>query len=1177
MKRIAIISLVFSFLSATTINVPADYATIQGAINQSVDGDTVLVAEGTYYENLMINKEITLMSTANFDDDIEGNENWHDNQIINQTIVNGSNLANPNKRSCLVVRDGDVQPTIKGFTFEGGVGTKMNIIGCDAGGGIQRSEITGGGVLVYDAYPTINYNRFIGNGTTPDSERGRKGSRNGGAIAHYEDAEVEFDEDRDEAPVPNNSNAVRTVPGVMDIQNNYFKDNVSGNGQGFYSYGFTGSIDVSNSVFDNIDCETNTVNEYVLNSSENLADYVQNGISGVCIEENAFYVATTGSNDNNGSESYPFQTITHALSFVKEVGDPTTIYVAAGTYSPDLTEEIFPIVVPNNAHIIGEDRETTILDAAADAAEEAAVIIIKEVEDVLFKNFTLVNGYSEGHECIGGGGLLVTSENMYHISEPPVVSTPVIENLIIENNWSHNGGGISFFLVDGPVLSDIVVRDNMATFHGGGIFIYVSNVVMSDVVVTGNRNWGNPNYWNVGNGGGIMSVASGVDITNLTVTDNIGKTMGGGIFNLGNSFENDNSFPGFTINGGVISGNQGYYGGGFSFLNADPVLNDVEISSNYGENAGGGVHMDNATPVLNNCLIKDNGSPQGGGIFAYNDGSFPIIENSVISGNVCADEGAGIYFKSATGGVIRNSVVADNISDAYTGGVSINGSSVHIMNSTITGNTANIDGGVANWGNGFTTITNSIVWGNSDVEGVSNLGLWNGDIDMYYSNTDDDGWDGDQNLSVDPLFIDASTGNYGLQIDSPCIDAGTTELTNYHSIAANYYTVSDITEFEGVAPDMGAYETVIAVNPPTNISYVPQTSSVMLMWNDIAASYSYMVEKSLLEDFSGDIEQFTVENNTFTDSDIEVGVEYFYRVSSVYGDVYSDPSDVVSLMIVPAPTGLAVTVQEDESVYLTWDNDDNATSYQIQRSRDPMFFGPSDLFTSEENNYTDTSLPPGQRHYYRVSSLYGDYISSSTQNVSALVVPAPVGVMVTVDESTVSLSWDAVDIAEVTYMIERATDSLFTEDVEDYTSSENSFVDNSVAVDTEYFYRVSAVCCGNNVSFYSDVVSAMLTVMGVDLTSIPDAYSLQQNYPNPFNPTTQIRYGLKESAYVSINIYNLMGKHVRSYVNTVQDAGYNTILWNATDASGQPVPAGMYIYSITAGDFRETKKMILLK
>ncbi|MEC7849802.1 MAG: T9SS type A sorting domain-containing protein, partial [Candidatus Neomarinimicrobiota bacterium] len=277
--------------------------------------------------------------------------------------------------------------------------------------------------------------------------------------------------------------------------------------------------------------------------------------------------------------------------------------------------------------------------------------------------------------------------------------------------------------------------------------------------------------------------------------------------------------------------------------------------------------------------------------------------------------------------------------------------------------------------------------------------------------------------------------------------------------------------------------------------------------------------------------------------------------------------------------GLAVTIQADESVYLTWDNDDNATSYQIQRSRDPMFFGPSDFFTSTENNYTDTDLTPGIRHYYTVSTYYGDYLSPSSQNVSALVVPAPVGVMVTVDESSVSLSWDAVDIAEVSYVIDRATDSLFTADVEEFTSTENSFTDNSLEADIEYYYRVSAVCCGgNSISFFSDIVSAMLTVMGTDLTaSIPDAYSLQQNYPNPFNPTTKIRYGLKENTYVSINIYNLMGKHIRSYINTVQDAGYKTILWNATDASGQPVPAGMYIYSITAGDFRQTRKMILLK
>ena len=193
-------------------------------------------------------------------------------------------------------------------------------------------------------------------------------------------------------------------------------------------------------------------------------------------------------------------------------------------------------------------------------------------------------------------------------------------------------------------------------------------------------------------------------------------------------------------------------------------------------------------------------------------------------------------------------------------------------------------------------------------------------------------------------------------------------------------------------------------------------------------------------------------------------------------------------------------------------------------------------------------------------------------------VPAPVGVTVTLDESTVTLSWDPVDIAIVSYAIERATDSLFISDIVDFTSTENSFVDNSVEVDIEYFYRVSAVCCGgNNVSFHSEVVSAMLTLMGVDIASVPDAYSLHQNYPNPFNPTTKIRYALKENTYVSIDIYNLAGKRVKSLVNANQDIGHRSVYWDATNNLGQPVSAGMYIYTIQAGDFRQTKKMVLLK
>jgi hypothetical protein len=101
--------------------------------------------------------------------------------------------------------------------------------------------------------------------------------------------------------------------------------------------------------------------------------------------------------------------------------------------------------------------------------------------------------------------------------------------------------------------------------------------------------------------------------------------------------------------------------------------------------------------------------------------------------------------------------------------------------------------------------------------------------------------------------------------------------------------------------------------------------------------------------------------------------------------------------------------------------------------------------------------------------------------------------------------------------------------------------------------------------------------LGIDGVSIPDVYALHQNYPNPFNPTTQIKYDLPEDAMVSITIYDIMGRRIRSLVNSKQTAGYRSIQWNAINSFGEPVSAGMYIYMIQAGDFRQVKKMVLLK
>ena len=88
---------------------------------------------------------------------------------------------------------------------------------------------------------------------------------------------------------------------------------------------------------------------------------------------------------------------------------------------------------------------------------------------------------------------------------------------------------------------------------------------------------------------------------------------------------------------------------------------------------------------------------------------------------------------------------------------------------------------------------------------------------------------------------------------------------------------------------------------------------------------------------------------------------------------------------------------------------------------------------------------------------------------------------------------------------------------------------------------------------------------------------MQNNFPNPFNPLTTIRYDLPEDGLVNVTIYDLMGKVIKYLVNGQQNAGYKSIQWNATNNTGHPVSAGLYLYMIEAGDFRQTKKMVLLK
>jgi len=92
------------------------------------------------------------------------------------------------------------------------------------------------------------------------------------------------------------------------------------------------------------------------------------------------------------------------------------------------------------------------------------------------------------------------------------------------------------------------------------------------------------------------------------------------------------------------------------------------------------------------------------------------------------------------------------------------------------------------------------------------------------------------------------------------------------------------------------------------------------------------------------------------------------------------------------------------------------------------------------------------------------------------------------------------------------------------------------------------------------------------INRIPDSFSLSQNYPNPFNPSTKISYDLPSASQVTLKIYDLLGREVRSLVNQEKPAGTYTVEFSAID-----LPSGFYFYKLTAGEFTSTKKMMLMK
>jgi hypothetical protein len=133
--------------------------------------------------------------------------------------------------------------------------------------------------------------------------------------------------------------------------------------------------------------------------------------------------------------------------------------------------------------------------------------------------------------------------------------------------------------------------------------------------------------------------------------------------------------------------------------------------------------------------------------------------------------------------------------------------------------------------------------------------------------------------------------------------------------------------------------------------------------------------------------------------------------------------------------------------------------------------------------------------------------------------------------------------------------------------SRRSYTDGDVEPGVTYHYSVAFVMPGG----YEQRSATIAATVGGYTTR------LEQNRPNPFNPSTQIVYQLADNARVSLAIYDVSGRRVRTLVDRLQPAGAYTVTWDGSDDEGRLLPTGVYFYKLTAGKFAHTRRMVLLK
>jgi hypothetical protein len=359
--------------------------------------------------------------------------------------------------------------------------------------------------------------------------------------------------------------------------------------------------------------------------------------------------------------------------------------------------------------------------------------------------------------------------------------------------------------------------------------------------------------------------------------------------------------------------------------------------------------------------------------------------------------------------------------------------------------------------------------------------------------------------------------------------------------------------------------------------------NVLLDWMDFTGATSYRVQvfqgTTLILDVSGiPVSQYLIPSNIIQNTSM-----CYWRVNATVSGVTGPWSLTCPFtpILVPNPPTLILPPNGAVGVSINplfdWNSMPGVNYSIFQLSKSLLF---DSLIINDTTPLPPITLQSNTQYFWRMKSgnTCGTGNWSPVNNFTTGMAP-PAPPILVCDTANVplnpTLDWNDVPNA-TSYRIQISTSPIFSSTIINSTVSISQYTvpPGVLNYSSHYYWRVNATNFGgtspwSSVCSFTTIGSSSIKIIS---SEVPTENKLYNNYPNPFNPTTNIKFAIPKNEFVKITVFDMLGKELETLVNEQLQSGTYETNWNAPN-----YPSGVYFYKLSAGDFSETRKMLLIK